>query len=331
MADILMIGLPETAAAEESLAGLFDRAGLGVVHTQASPQQLRDIAAIILLWGDEAARTPAMMDAIDRAAATGKALIVRLSPRPLPLNLRSPPNFDLSGWRGDPDDPLLDKLLLALDEKLQRRSRSAAAPPPPAAAPVVQPRRMDPTPPPPLLPPPPLPPPPRYAPPPTAPIPIDPLPASAPSERRRRQDPVWAQALAIVVLAALTGFTGWMFSQPQQPTDPAEQAAITAPKERDPLGVIAPVAWDKAPTPRELGRLYPAEGGGDKGLVRLRCTVLADFSAFCSVVDENPPGRGFGEAAVKASERLRAAPTLPNGESSVGAVGDALVVLDPPR
>jgi hypothetical protein len=59
--------------------------------------------------------------------------------------------------------------------------------------------------------------------------------------------------------------------------------------------------------------------------------VLADLSAFCSVVEENPPGRGFGEAAVKASERLRAAPNLPNGESSVGAVGDALVVLDPPR
>ncbi len=329
MADILMIGLPETAAAEEALAGLFDRAGLGVVHTQASPQQLRDIAAIILLWGDEAARTPAMMDAIDRAAATGKALIARLSPRPLPLNLRSPPNFDLSGWRGDPDDPLLDKLLLALDEKLQRRTRTAAAPPPSAAAPVVQPRRVEspPAPPPASS----LPPPPRYAPPPTAPIQIDPPPAPEARERRRRADPLWAQALAIVVLAALTGFTVWMFSQPQQPTVPAEQAAITAPKEPDPLGVIAPVAWDKAPTPRELGRLYPAEGGGDKGLVRLRCTVLADFSAFCSVVEETPPGRGFGEAAVKASERLRAAPTLPNGESSVGAVGDALVVLDPPR
>jgi hypothetical protein len=100
MADILMIGLPDTAAAEQALAGLFDRAGLVVVHTQASPQQLREIAAIILLWGEEAARTPAMVDAIDRAGATGKAMILRLTPRPLPLNLRSPPNFDLSGWRG---------------------------------------------------------------------------------------------------------------------------------------------------------------------------------------------------------------------------------------
>jgi periplasmic protein TonB len=329
MADILMIGLPETAEHERALAALFARAGLSVAHGQASPAELRDLAAIILLWGDDAARTPPMMDAIDRATATGKALIARLGPRPLPLNLRGPPSFDLTGWRGDPDDPLLDKLLLALDDKLQRRARAPQGPPQPPAP--LQPRRMEAAPLPPPPPPPPPPPARPFEPAVTAPIPIDPprAPKYAPPPRRR--PPVFAQALAIIALAGLTGFTVWMFSQPQNPKAPDEQAAITAPTAPDPLGVIAPVAWDKAPTPRELVRLYPAEGDGAKGLVRLRCTVLADFSAFCSVVEETPSGRGFGDAAVKASERLRAAPTLPNGESSVGAVGDALVVLDPPK
>jgi TonB family protein len=84
--------------------------------------------------------------------------------------------------------------------------------------------------------------------------------------------------------------------------------------------VAALVAMTGAGT-EQIGRFYPerAQRRGVEGRVVLSCQVEIDHTlSNCQVVSEDPPGWGFGEAAIKMSKLFRAKPTTKDGQPTAG-------------
>jgi hypothetical protein len=117
---------------------------------------------------------------------------------------------------------------------------------------------------------------------------------------------------------------------PSAPETP--RADLAAPKtvEKVDLPALAPI-WERRPDARILRDLYPdrAADAGRAGRVVLVCQVLSDLRAQCGVVTETPTGFGFGAAALRAAQSLRAAPTLADGSPSPGARGQMTLVFQP--
>jgi hypothetical protein len=87
-----------------------------------------------------------------------------------------------------------------------------------------------------------------------------------------------------------------------------------------PLLEAAPGVWTERPTVREFMEVFPRRAleTGVSGDVSLECLVRADHSLNCLVREESVPNRGFGEAALELSEKLRITHTLPNGQQTAG-------------
>jgi len=82
-------------------------------------------------------------------------------------------------------------------------------------------------------------------------------------------------------------------------TQPLDAPAHTTPVANS---TVQLPAWAEAiPSSADILRAYPlgAMEAGVEGMVRLRCTVLADRHVECVVSDETPSGLGFGPAALK--------------------------------
>src|SRR5262249_56531923 len=74
--------------------------------------------------------------AAQAAIDSGKAVIANTTGAGLPPIVRASPVFDLAGWSGDPDAPVLDQLAHAVEELAARAAAApASAPPQPAPAP----------------------------------------------------------------------------------------------------------------------------------------------------------------------------------------------------
>lgn len=89
------------------------------------------------------------------------------------------------------------------------------------------------------------------------------------------------------------------------------------------LGPDAPTPpFESQPTYHDFSRFYPLRAleREQQGAVFLMCRVLGDRSLICGVANEDPPGWGFGEAALRIMEnsRVRVVPTLGDGALSVG-------------
>lgn len=76
------------------------------------------------------------------------------------------------------------------------------------------------------------------------------------------------------------------------------------------------------PTGEELAGLYPADAQkqnvGGRAVVNCRILLSTRLSD-CKVESESPPGRGFGEAAIKMALLLRVRPPSVDGEPVRGA------------
>ncbi len=74
-------------------------------------------------------------------------------------------------------------------------------------------------------------------------------------------------------------------------------------------GVILNSEWIAAPRFADVGRAYPAAGGGGSGHVELRCRLRRDGLADrCKTNAETPAGKGFAEAAQSLVSLFRARP-----------------------
>ena len=70
--------------------------------------------------------------------------------------------------------------------------------------------------------------------------------------------------------------------------------------QQDPAHGDLPFVWSQRPTGHDFERYYPhhAIEAGRSGVGVLCCTANADGTISCDAVYENPPGEGFGAAAV---------------------------------
>lgn len=94
-------------------------------------------------------------------------------------------------------------------------------------------------------------------------------------------------------------------AEPAQPVEPVEPEAQAIAPSR--LSVVTNPGWSLHPRPE-----YPAQAlsaGIEGGTVNLSCTAQSDGRlANCSVVEETPPGQGFGMAALAAARNARLSP-----------------------
>lgn len=89
------------------------------------------------------------------------------------------------------------------------------------------------------------------------------------------------------------------------------------------LAPDAPILpFESRPSAYDFARYYPQRAleREQEGSAFLMCKVLGDFSLMCGVANEDPPGWGFGDAAIRVMEssRVRVVQALQDGESSVG-------------
>ena len=122
-----------------------------------------------------------------------------------------------------------------------------------------------------------------------------------------------ATAAVMVVWASLAQAAG-----PPAPTQQsigeagANPAGITPPK----AAVITNPTWLKRPSADDLGRAYPAAAmrAGVGGTAKVECRVSAlGLLEQCQVIAENPPGLGFGAAALILTPYFAMRPQTVNG------------------
>jgi hypothetical protein len=95
---------------------------------------------------------------------------------------------------------------------------------------------------------------------------------------------------------------------------PLPMVALPAPAPRRP--VVVPPSWDHRPTPQDLLAAFPVDAivNAVDGHAVIVCRVMADESVTgCKVVSEDPPGAGFGEAALTMQSSIRLHPQTVNG------------------
>lgn len=77
---------------------------------------------------------------------------------------------------------------------------------------------------------------------------------------------------------------------------------------------VQPVPWAaEQPTARDFRETYPAAALADgvEGSVLLQCLITEQYKLECTVRSEDPPGYGFGAAALQLSRLYVASPEDP--------------------
>ncbi len=88
-----------------------------------------------------------------------------------------------------------------------------------------------------------------------------------------------------------------------------------------PVVALSEVPFTQRPSAGDFGRHYPRRALVNRveGRVTLNCVVQRNFRLDCVVAEEDPPGQGFGQAAMRLSRVFRAAREFPDGRPTVGA------------
>lgn len=88
-----------------------------------------------------------------------------------------------------------------------------------------------------------------------------------------------------------------------------------------PAASLSEVPFAQRPSSSDFSRHFPrrALNQGIEGRVTLVCNVRRDLRLACNIAEENPPGEGFGAAALRIARRFRAEREFPDGRPTVGA------------
>lgn len=143
----------------------------------------------------------------------------------------------------------------------------------------------------------------------------------------------WTELTAFVLISALLATPALA----QTATDPPNEASTAAPPPSAttyiPVAIDPPPAppppegmlvtgltWLERPGAVDFARNYPHEAQRQNitGRVTLDCIVLDDGRLDCTVLHEDPPGRGFAEATLRISRLFRIAPQTTDGTPTVG-------------
>lgn len=85
--------------------------------------------------------------------------------------------------------------------------------------------------------------------------------------------------------------------------------------------IITMPDWAEKPTGEDMAALYPPEAvkSGLEGRATIGCVTTAEgLLADCQVVAEDPPGAGFGDAAVALAAKFRMQPMTKDGQAVAG-------------
>lgn len=134
-------------------------------------------------------------------------------------------------------------------------------------------------------------------------------------------------ALLAALVCIATSTTGALAQEAPVSSTPAP-AVATAPKP-----VIGQPVWRRRPTAAEFTRAYPsnARRNGISGRAVIRCRVNAEGRLErCEIASEDPPGHGFGEAAIKLSTRFLMSTPTREGVPVTGASVTIPLMFRPP-
>lgn len=126
MADLMFVFVEEDTQHTQALADMLDDAGF-TIHAGAGVEVLDACEVIVIVWSYAATRCPAFVKQAARAAQSGKAVIAHLDG---PVLRDTPADVEvvhLWNWDGVcADDPALDRLLFAVDQRIRQRERAYA-------------------------------------------------------------------------------------------------------------------------------------------------------------------------------------------------------------
>src|SRR5262249_14211787 len=148
MADVLIVCVREDEPQAKGLAEMFEAAGFTIGGAPSSDAALRSSGAGVVVWSQASIRSRPFLDAAQRVINADKAVVASLIEPPPPSSIGDAPAFDLSMWRGDPNDSALDPLFFAVDRMVNSQRASVGAPEPDEDEPPPLPRSMRPQPPP---------------------------------------------------------------------------------------------------------------------------------------------------------------------------------------
>lgn len=147
MADVLIVCVREDEPQAKALADMFERAGFTVGGAPSNDGALRSSGAALVVWSQAAIRSRPFLDAAQRVVNAEKAVLACLIEPPPATSVNNSPAFDLAGWMGDPDDPVLDPLFFAVDRMVNSaRAAVGASPATPAATAFEPPPNLRPPP-----------------------------------------------------------------------------------------------------------------------------------------------------------------------------------------
>lgn len=115
MTDVILICVRSDLACAEALGSVLQAHGLRVGDATA-----QDYGAALILWSEAAGESEAFLRAARKVIASGDAMIASLCECEIPQG-DDLPMFDISHWRGDPDDAVIEPLKHALRAKRQAR------------------------------------------------------------------------------------------------------------------------------------------------------------------------------------------------------------------
>lgn len=95
------------------------------------------------------------------------------------------------------------------------------------------------------------------------------------------------------------------------------------------IRVVAHDGWSVIQQPERWRDFYPgkARGAGVSGKAEVKCTA-PEGKLVCEVLSENPPGHGFGDAALQVQQRLLLSPP-PGGAKATGRSVRTTILFEP--
>jgi protein TonB len=135
MADVLLVYVRDDEALAEGISDSLERSGLSVARGESVFDVGDEVPCVVVLWSASSTRSAMVRDVAIRAQREGKLVAARLAGCETPLGFARPAPHDLSVWRGDPDDPVLDPVFFAADRlvcaaRLGGARRQESGPPP---------------------------------------------------------------------------------------------------------------------------------------------------------------------------------------------------------